>query len=392
MLLGLIVLVAAVGGGVWLGRRNSPATTTGPSIGGTSAAPVSSDIVTVPINTAEDPFTPAAGADVAVTPVTVSAPTLVEGGKVGLYGGTTKAKVCDREQLVSFLTSSPEKAAAWAGVIGIPVAEIPTFVRGLTPMLLRSDTLVTNHGFVDGRATSFLSVLQAGNAVLVDNRGDPVVRCFCGNPLTPAPTSVPSPTYTGPTWPTWNPVSIVVIVTNPVVIDDFTVVDVDTGAATTVPAGSTTAPGDSPAPSTSPTPQTPTPASTTRPAGEEEKVFAIESIAGVSNAPTTPSRFSIEQGLFVTKIGTYHYLNGGIPPGTIGLRSSDGTLYGPWQATGTEGQGGVANAYWTVTPEVMLPPGTYTVVDSSPATWSWAPDTGGRGIVAVYGIWEVQGP
>jgi hypothetical protein len=391
VLLGLIVLVAAVGGGVWLGRRNSPATTTGPSIGGTSAAPVSSDIVTVPINTAEDPFTPAAGADVAVTPVTVSAPTLVEGGKVGLYGGTTKATVCDREQLVSFLTSSPEKAAAWAGVIGIPVAEIPTFVRGLTPMLLRSDTLVTNHGFVDGRAHRSCRCCGGQRRARRQPRGSGRALLL-RQPVDSGADVGAVPDVHRPDVADGNPVSIVVIVTNPVVIDDFTVVDVDTGAATTVPAGSTTAPGDSPAPSTSPTPQTPTPASTTRPAGEEEKVFAIESIAGVSNAPTTPSRFSIEQGLFVTKIGTYHYLNGGIPPGTIGLRSSDGTLYGPWQATGTEGQGGVANAYWTVTPEVMLPPGTYTVVDSSPATWSWAPDTGGRGIVAVYGIWEVQGP
>ncbi len=45
---------------------------------------------------------------------------------------------------------------------------------------------------------------------------------------------------------------------------------------------------------------------------------------------------------------TYHYFNNGTPPGTIALEASDGTVYGPWPAAGTEGQGGVADAYWTV--------------------------------------------
>ena len=60
---------------------------------------------------------------------------------------------------------------------------VPAFLRGLTPVVLRADTRVTNHGFRDGSATSFQSVLQAGTAVLVDDHGAPRVRCACGNPL-----------------------------------------------------------------------------------------------------------------------------------------------------------------------------------------------------------------
>jgi hypothetical protein len=49
---------------------------------------------------------------------------------------------------------------------------------------------------VNGRATSFGSVLQAGTAVLVDKYGHPVARCRCGNPLT-EPTYFKSYSCTG---------------------------------------------------------------------------------------------------------------------------------------------------------------------------------------------------
>ena len=68
-------------------------------------------------------------------------------------------------------------------MLGIDPADIATYVGTLTPMQLRADTRVTNHGFVDGHATSLQSVLQAGTAVLVDDHGRPRVKCGCGNPL-----------------------------------------------------------------------------------------------------------------------------------------------------------------------------------------------------------------
>jgi hypothetical protein len=107
----------------------------------------------------------------------------------------------------------------------------------LTPMLLRSDTLVINHGYLNGAATSFPSVLQAGTAVLAGRRGLPVVRCYCGNPLTQPPAQITDATYTGPTWPGWNPQSITVITQNTTFINIFIVVDVNTGERFTRPAG-----------------------------------------------------------------------------------------------------------------------------------------------------------
>ena len=48
---------------------------------------------------------------------------------------------------------------------------VPGYLRSLTPVQLRMDTRVTNHGYRDGAATSYQAVLQTGTAVLVDDRG-----------------------------------------------------------------------------------------------------------------------------------------------------------------------------------------------------------------------------
>lgn len=100
----------------------------------------------------------------------------VEGNTAGLYGGTLNGASCDREKQIAFLQANPDKAAAFAGVLGIRTDQVSDYLRGLTPVVLREDTRVTNHGFVDGAATSFQSVLQAGTAVLVDEYGIPRVR------------------------------------------------------------------------------------------------------------------------------------------------------------------------------------------------------------------------
>lgn len=111
----------------------------------------------------------------------------VAGEEDGLYGGSRDDAVCDIAQLTEFLTdqANADKAAVWAGVLGIETADIEEYLTGLTPVRLRYDTRVTNHGFEDGEATPFQSVLQAGTAVLVDDTGLPVVKCNCGNPLGP---------------------------------------------------------------------------------------------------------------------------------------------------------------------------------------------------------------
>lgn len=101
----------------------------------------------------------------------------------GLYGGSGDNAVCDVDQLIDFLLSEPDKAAAWAGVQEIEVDEIEEYIHSLTPAVLEADTRVTNHGYRDGQARPLQSTLAAGTAVLVDGDGVPRARCACGNPL-----------------------------------------------------------------------------------------------------------------------------------------------------------------------------------------------------------------
>ena len=113
----------------------------------------------------------------------------------------------------------------------------------------------------------------------------------------------------------------------------------------------------------------------------EEEFFRVASIGVAYDGATAPTTFSISESWLVTYLLTYHWNNGqGKTPGTVGLRAADGTTYGPWQATGEPGQGGVPNAAWVVKPNIVIPPGTYTVLDSDPSTWAQNDETGGAGM------------
>ncbi|MFE1438618.1 DUF6777 domain-containing protein [Streptomyces sp. NPDC058739] len=153
-------------------------------------------------------------------------PRLVSGATPGLYGGTEGVGSCDVGRQIDHLTADPAKARAFAEVEGIGAQAVPGYLRGLTPVQLRADTRVTNHGWRDGRTTVYQSVLQAGTAVLVDTRGVPRVRCACGNPLLP-PSGASGPVSTGGTaWSGYRPAEVVVVTPAPQVITHITIVDV----------------------------------------------------------------------------------------------------------------------------------------------------------------------
>jgi hypothetical protein len=218
------------------------------------AAPVAApgaEIFREPVGpTGPDPFT----ASVVLVERPLESPPLVDpapgaggvqarGESPGLYGGVRRNGTCDAGRLGTLLPTDPAKAAAWAGVLGIRAGQIPDYVAALTPVVLRADTRVTNHGYRDGGATTRQSTLQAGTAVLVDRYGVPRVRCGSGNPLTepaPQPTTV---TYRGAAWlGAERPPLLVVPAPN--LLDHFTLVDVSTGRNFDRPVG-TNGPADS---------------------------------------------------------------------------------------------------------------------------------------------------
>jgi hypothetical protein len=187
----------------------------------------------------------------------------LSGGEPGLYGGTRDNSSCDAKKMLDYLNANPDKARAWASVEGISVARLSDYVSQLTPIILRVDTRVTNHGFLNGRATSIQAVLQAGTAVLVDSYGVPRVKCNCGNPLSEPVAVTSSPSYTGDRWPTFSPTTIVVVNVSTTIINNFTLIDINTGGNIVRQAGgAVTGVVDTNAPATTPTP-TPTQRTTT---------------------------------------------------------------------------------------------------------------------------------
>jgi hypothetical protein len=120
--------------------------------------------------------------------------------------------------------------------------------------------------------------------------------------------------------------------------------------------------------------------------GKGKVIFNNGNTASVYNNPTRPTTFTINQPYVITLIQNYHWNNArGSNPGTIALRDQSGRIYGPWQATGSPGQGGVPNAYWNVYTNVTLPAGTYTVIDSEPSTWAQNSESNGAGHTRIEG-------
>ncbi|WP_405792845.1 DUF6777 domain-containing protein [Streptomyces sp. NBC_01506] len=135
----------------------------------------------------------------------------VSGATAGLYGGTKSATSCDVEAQVRLLTADRAKATAFARGAGVGGASVPKFLRGLTPVVLRADVRVTNHGYRDGAPVAHQAVLQSGTAVLVDDRGLPRVRCACGNPLRPAVALRADAVHQGKPWSGYRPDRVVVV-------------------------------------------------------------------------------------------------------------------------------------------------------------------------------------
>jgi hypothetical protein len=282
----------------------------------------------------------------------------VAGDAVGLYGGTRNEAVCDREQLIRFLTSTPDKGGAWASVQGIGIGDIPAYVRKLTPLQLRFDTRVTNHGFGEGVATPRQSVLQAGTAVLVDANGVPRARCACGNPLLPPEAVQGNVTDRGDKWTGFSTENLRRIV-NGRVVTEFVVHDArndrlfvrpvgTAGQADHDPAAGTTVVTTPPGPTAS---AAPGPTATTTP-------VAGASVTSTSGGSTSTSAGGPSPGPPTTTATTR-----GLGPGTTSTSSP--SIIGP-------GTGSTTSTSDT-TPTAPTTTSTATSTTEPPSTTSTVP-------------------
>jgi hypothetical protein len=334
-----------------------------------TAAPVSS--------TGADPFTASVGKDThGVTPPAAAGSSTggaatYSGNLPGLYGGTRNYATCDASKLVGFLEQNPAKAAAWAGALGIQTTEIRGYVYGLTPVILRTDTRVTNHGYVEGRANPIQSVLEAGTAVFVDGRGQPVVKCYCGNPLS-APVLYTSPTYVGPVWTGFSPTRITIIRESTTIIRIFTLYDPASGTLFTRTSGAHGHDGPSTGTSTRTTPTQPPPTSTT-----------TQLPPTTTSTGSTPTQTPTSPQTTVEKPSVSLSPNPVVQGGTVTLRASGFAPRSALQITVERPDGGVDHfstsagadgigTYAFTNAGANVPLGTYTVTVTNPATGAQA--------------------
>jgi len=159
------------------------------------------------------------------------------GDQVGLLDGNRGKSSCNLASLSTLLAGNPALGQAWADAENISYNDVPTFLRGLTPALLRVDTRVTSYAY-DGGPRPRHAVLQTGTAVLVDGLGLPRARCVGGNPLTPPVSSRLKAVYRGERWARFNPKDIVTVAPAPQPVSKFVLIDVVTNKPFVRPADS----------------------------------------------------------------------------------------------------------------------------------------------------------
>jgi len=115
----------------------------------------------------------------------------------------------------------------------------------------------------------------------------------------------------------------------------------------------------------------------------EVLLFDNKNNDGVLDNPPQLAEFTLSQPYYVTSIWDYHWNQGrGAVPGNIMLRRSDGTTFGPWEVLAPD-RPSMQN--WECKPRTSIPAGTYTIVDSDHATWSWNEKSNKMGMSKVKG-------
>ncbi|MER5658340.1 DUF6777 domain-containing protein [Streptomyces sp. NPDC002131] len=246
--------------------------------------------------TGPDPFTESTAQDSSTEPQTPTASgssepanvtRAVSGSAPGLYGGTRNVASCDVEKQISALDADPAKNKAFASVEGIQPSAVPAYLRSLTPVQLRMDTRVTNHGYRAGAPTAYQAVLQAGTAVLVDAHGVPRVRCACGNPLLAPVPQKGTPKPTGDSWPGYRPQNVVVVAPSKTVIDVFVIFDPDSNEWIARHKGADTHRDEKTRPPESPSPSV-SESTSASPCGPGDSCPPSSASPG-SSSPSTPS-------------------------------------------------------------------------------------------------------
>ena len=322
-----------------------------------------------------DPFTQpvsfpnTTAATTATTPPTTIAPTTsaspattggtiavasTSGGTPGLYGGTLNNAECNKEQMITFLEQNADKAKAWAQVQEIQPNQIREYIGQLTPVILEADTRVTNHGFLSGQPTARQAVLQKGSAVLIDKFGEPRARCYCGNPLRAPVAQTGSATFTGPTWPAFDPGNLQVVTPAPAPLTAVTLKDEKTGNGITRPIGSSGA-QDAVAPPPPPLPEPRQRVTQTIPATTAAIATTASTTRSTATTAATTSRPAAipAPNAFIQKEGTLAATSTYSAEFPVAL-AVDGNRATSWFSKGSQVDGPTTTFTWTYSREELI--------------------------------------
>ncbi|WP_369362835.1 DUF6777 domain-containing protein [Streptomyces sp. CG4] len=284
-----------------------PTGTTAP----TTRAPEGVSTTGPPVAASSRPWVPAA-----LLALPLRAMRALSGATPGLYGGTARVAACDVERRIGHLTADRARADAFARVAGVSGGGLTRYLQGLTPVVLHADTRVTTHGYRGRHAVAYQAVLQAGTAVLIDDRGVPRVRCGCGNPLgAPAPGNGGVGTR-GSTWSGYRPDQVIAVRPAPRAVTSVTIVNVETRTwierrighdvrgdhVVPAPTWATTRP-DAPLPADPAAPATAQPTSTP-PGARQTRPGASPGTTGSPSGTATPTAPSRPAGRSTTLPGT----------------------------------------------------------------------------------------
>ena len=123
--------------------------------------------------------------------------------------------------------------------------------------------------------------------------------------------------------------------------------------------------------------------------GKEIEIFNNRNTGTVENNPTNPTRFTIDNPYYITRVNNYHwnYEQGKDPTGKhLKLRDEKGQDFAQCEFSATSSAAGkTPNVNWICSPNVILPAGTYTVIDPDPQTWSHNRESGNAGFSLITG-------
>jgi hypothetical protein len=120
--------------------------------------------------------------------------------------------------------------------------------------------------------------------------------------------------------------------------------------------------------------------------GDAVALFYNANPLDVTGGGTPPTFNTNGKTYCLDQIQTYHWNNGaGAPPGQLWLQGPGGKV-GPFQAQVSPAQGGVMANWYAYTPHTpwVIINGTYTCMDSDPASWSANKASGGEGFCQVW--------